>query len=405
VLRAGADVTAVREALQKHPDVERVDFKRLARADSIPNDPNYAQQWAPAITGLETAWDVPGRGRIRVAVIDTGVQMAHPEFAGRIVWEDGYADFDSGEAPTSGSSFDHGTHVAGIIAAARNNNVGVAGYSNDIDLMVLNCAEWDDDDNEWKISDADDAMDDAVAAGAQVINCSFGFNDDIEDEVEDAYDHSVLVVHSAGNSMQSIAGHWEVPSIATFTVSALMSSGTPATDVFDASYSNFGPGIDLAAPGTAIHSTVPGGYGNMQGTSMAAPQVSGAAALIMSMNPALIGDESATNLLIRMAADKGPAGYDNQYGWGALRLKREVLQACRDATTFVCGVSTAPGEGGNFDRPWRTIAAALNAVPNGSTLILNGGTDYAAVYRYPPITITKPCVLSVIPDRPAVIGE
>jgi hypothetical protein len=127
--------------------------------------------------------------------------------------------------------------------------------------------------------------------------------------------------------------------------------------------------------------------------------------LIMSMNPTLIGDESASNLLIRMATDKGPAGYDNQYGWGALRLKREVLQACRDASTFVCSVSTAPGEGGNFDRPWRTIAAALNSVPNGATLILNGGTDYAPVYRYPPMTITKPCVLSVIPDRPAVIGE
>src|SRR5690606_27269967 len=148
--------------------------------------PSYTQQWAPPITGLETAWDVPGRGRIRVAVIDTGIELAHPEFVGRIVFDEGYADFDDGNPPASGSGFDHGTHVAGIIGAARNNNQGVAGYSNDIDLMALNCAMWSSDGNEWRIGDADDAIDDAVANGAHIINCSFSFGDDLEDEVEGA---------------------------------------------------------------------------------------------------------------------------------------------------------------------------------------------------------------------------
>ena len=170
ILRAGADVALVREGLRGHPQVERVDFKEITTVDSIPNDPDYARQWAPAITGLESAWDVPGRGRIIVAVVDMGAQLAHPEFAGRIVWDDGFADFDTGEAPGVGKGFDHGTHVAGIIGAEINNATGVAGYSNDIDLMIMNCAIWDDDDNEWKVSDADEAIDEAVARGARIIN-------------------------------------------------------------------------------------------------------------------------------------------------------------------------------------------------------------------------------------------
>jgi subtilisin family serine protease len=402
VLIPGSDIAAVRTELQRHPDVERVDFKTVVRLDSVPNDTAYSQQWAPPIIGLESAWDVPGRGRIRVAVIDTGVQLAHPEFAGRVVFDDGYADFDEGDPPASGNKFDHGTHVAGIIAATRNNNQGVAGFSNDIDLMVLNCATWSD--GEWRLSNTDDAMDDAVANGAHIINCSFSLGPDLEDEVEAAYDASVLVVNAAGNDAGNISGSWESISIALLTVTATMSSGSPATDVFDASYSNFGPGVDIAAPGTAVWSTVPNGYGSMQGTSMATPQVSGAAALIMSMNPLLIGDESARHLLIRMAEDKGPPGYDQQYGFGVLRLRKSTLQACRDATAFVSSASTAP-EGGNYDWPWHSIPAALANVPDGATLILNGGVTDVPVYTYPPITITKPGKLSAIPDRPVRIGR
>lgn len=411
ILRPGADVIAVRAALQQHPDVERVDLKHLAELDSMPNDPQYTNQWAPAITGLETAWEVPGRGPVRVAVIDTGVRLSHPEFVGRVVFQNGYADFDTGDAPpAAGKDFDHGTHVAGIICATRNNDEGVAGYSNDITLMVLNCATWSDGSNKWLVGNADDAIDDAVANGASVINCSFGFSEGIEDEVEDAYDAGVLVVHSAGNDAKSIAGHWESGSIALLTISATKSDGiAPATDVFDSSYSNFGPGIDLAAPGTAIYSTVPGTvmpgtYDSFDGTSMAAPQVSGAAALMMTMNPnGMFNHLGVRHLLIRMAEDKGAPGYDDLYGFGVLRLKKSTYQACRDATAFVSSASVTAATGA-YDTPWRTLPDALNNVANGATLMLNGGTADVPVYNYPPITITKPCTLSAIPDRPVVIG-
>jgi hypothetical protein len=405
ILRPDADVVAVRAALQRHPQVERVDFKPISDLHSVPNDTSYGLQWAPPVIGLETAWDVPGRGHIRVAVIDTGVRLSHPEFAGRIVFDNGYADFGGGDAPASGAGFDHGTHVAGIVCATRNNGQGVAGYSNDIDLMVLNCATWDDGESKWKIGNADDAIDDAVANGARVINCSFEFGDSYETEVNSALSARVLVVHAAGNSTNSIAGLWESSSIALFTITATMPSGSPATDVFDASYSNFGPGVDLAAPGSQIYSTVPGGYVDKWGTSMAAPQVSGAAALLMSLNPDLMDDMAARHLLIRMAEDKGAPGYDQQYGWGVLRLRQATLQACRDATAFVSSVDILFDENGHYVSPWHSLPAALGNVPNGSVLVLNGGDVDAPTYHYPAITITNPCTLTAIPDRLVIIGR
>lgn len=409
ILQPGADALAVRAALQRHPDVARVDLKYIAMLDAIPNDPLYSQQWAPPITGLETAWDVPGRGRIRVAVIDTGVDLNHQEFAGRIVFHKGYAHFDDGNAPPSGDDADHGTHVAGIIAAERDDGYGVAGYSNDIDLMVLNCAAWRTELNQWVIVKSDDAMDDAVARGAHIINCSFEFSPGIEDEVEDAYDHGVLVVHAAGNAPPGgmpvdISGNWEAVSIALLTVTATRSDGaTPPADIYDGSYSNFGAGVDFAAPGTTILSTIPGGHGYKNGTSMAAPQVSGAAALIMSLNPSLMPAGATRHLLQRMALDRNPAGWDNRYGFGVLRLKKDVLQAVRDAGTFVSSASTA-AETGTYDNPWRSIPAAVNAVPDGAVLVLNGGTVTVPSFHYPPVTISKPCTLTAIPDRPVVIG-
>ncbi len=255
------------------------------------------------------------------------------------------------------------------------------------------------------ISDVVEAIDYAAEHGAAVINCSFGFGDSIQDEVDDAFAANVLVVHSAGNDSTSIAGRWESGSASLLTITALTTNGAPATDVFETNYSNFGPGVDLAAPGSAIWSTVPGGYAFMQGTSMAAPQVSGAAALLMSINPGLIEDHSARDLLIRMAQDKGPPGYDEQYGWGVLRLRRDILQVCRNADAFVSPVDNTGGDNGHYDEPWPSIPVALANVPNNATLVLNGGDTYTPVYRYPAITISKPCTLNAIPDRPVLIGQ
>jgi subtilisin family serine protease len=185
-----------------------------------------------------------------------------------------------------------------------------------------------------------------------------------------------------------------------------------AREVWDYTYSNFGPRIDLCAPGTSILSTVPTGgppgspiYGTMQGTSMAAPHVAGAAAQVISMNPNLIDDHSAKHLLFRMAADIGAEGKDILHGYGLLRLRREHLQVVRDADRFVGNTDFTGGDHGTYDQPYNDILTGIANIPDGGTLVLNAGDVSTTEFHYPAVTIAKRCVLKALPDSHVIIGQ
>ena len=429
VLKPGSDTLRVAAELKRRPDVETVSLNILEKTNALPTDTLYPQQWGMNRIGIPDGdWDVAPRGAVRVAIVDTGIDRQHPEFSGRIVFGAGYADDApaDGDAPTDmRSRFDHGTHVAGIAAATRNsiNNEGVAGVSNNIELMAMGCAVWSTTDGQYLIGNAADAMDDAVANGARVINCSFGSNladgrDDLDeaknDALNNAHDHNVLVVVAAGNDGLNTANHDWAQSTVPLIVSASMQAN-PATDqeIFDTSIpSSFGPRVDLCAPGAGIHSTVPTGlpgaaiYGTKGGTSMAAPHVAGIAGHLLSMNPARLADDSAKDVLIRMSQDAGPAGKDDQYGWGLLRVRRPYLEVLRSADAFVSGVPGTPSvPNGSYDAPWRNLPSALANIADGGVLVLNAGLIPASTYNYPALDIEKVCTLTALPDRPVVIGQ
>ena len=297
VLQPGTDTLAAAASLQQRPEVERVSLIILYETNALPNDTLYAAQWGMSQIGVPDGdWDtgIPGRGRIRVAVVDTGIDREHPDLAARIVFGAGHGSDSpaNGDAPTDRrNNFDHGTYVAGIVAAIRNNSTGVAGVSNNIDLMAMGCADWSSTAPAgYRVGNAADAIDNAVANGARVINCSFGVNrangradldGDLNDALNNARANNVLVVVSAGNAAMDTTNHdWSQSSV-PFIVSAAVQAN-PATnpEVFNTAFSNFGPRIDLCAPGTGIQSTLPSGgpagsalYGSKQGTSMAAPHV------------------------------------------------------------------------------------------------------------------------------------
>ena len=429
VLQPGTDTLQAATELRQRPEVERVSLIVLYEVQALPNDPLYAQLWGMSRIGVPDGdWDtgIPGRGRIRVAVVDSGIDRQHPDLAARIVFGAGY-NSDSpadGDAPADRrNNFDHGTHVAGIVAAIRNNSTGVAGVSNNIDLMAMGCATWSTTAPAgYRIGNTGDAMDDAVANGARVMNCSFGvdrangradLDGDKNDALNNARDNNVLVVVSAGNAAMDTTNHDWSQSAVPFIVSAAMRSN-PVTnpEVFNAVFSNFGPRIDLCAPGTGIQSTLPTGgpagtalYGSKDGTSMAAPHVAGAAGHVISMNPARLGDDAAKHLLVRMSQDAGPAGKDNQYGWGLLRLRRESLQVLRDADLFACSADFSFAPSGSYEEPIPFLSSAVTAVPNGGTIVLNGGDVGNSEFYYPAITITKPCVLKALPDKRVIIGQ
>lgn len=196
----------------------------------------------------------------------------------------------------------HGTHVSGIIAAARNNGVGIDGIADNVRIMAVKAVP----DGDERDKDVALAIRYAVDNGAQIINMSFGkpfspHKDWVDDAVKYAEQKGVLLIHAAGNDG---ANNDSVPNYpnpnyldggvaSNFITVGASSTGTLSDKV--ANFSNYGKHtVDLFAPGVQIYSTVPGGnkYGNASGTSMASPVVAGVAALVLSYYPEL----SATQL-------------------------------------------------------------------------------------------------------------
>jgi subtilisin family serine protease len=225
---------------------------------------------------------------------------APEDFRGEIV-KDNYNDFSDrfyGNNDVMANTPFHGTHVSGIIAAARNNGVGIDGIADNVKIMMVRAVP-DGDEHDKDIALA---IRYAADNGAKVINMSFGkgFSPQkewVDDAVKYAESKGVLLVHAAGNDAADVDTAWNFPTPvfkadgqrATnwITVGA---SGDPQLGGLVASFSNFGKNeVDVFAPGVQIYSSIPGGntYGEAQGTSMASPVVAGVAALILEYYPTL----------------------------------------------------------------------------------------------------------------------
>lgn len=414
VLREGVDAAEILDEFRQLPEVEWASLSLLYELAEVPNDPLYNLQWAPPRIHAEEAWDVtPATTAISIAIVDTGVDLQHPDLAGRITYGRSFTSTTSGgDAPRDGrTGADHGTHVAGIAAAIRDNRTGVAGVAQ-ANIMALACASWSLNSMRYALNNVENAMNDAVGQGANVINCSFSQPDTMGNAMKSALNnarsHNVLVVVAAGNSETDVTGiQWDQHP------APLIVSSTAPDDTLSSSFSNFGSAIDLAAPGGTddgyqtndIYSSVIGGYDYKAGTSMASPCVAGAAALVIGMNPALMEDDGTKHVLYRMAVDLTPPGKDDQFGRGRLNLSRSFLQSLRNADACVGyspGVST---QNGRYDTPYAGIGQAIASVRSGATLVLNGGLSEQAEYTYPPMTLATPITLTALPDKPVTIGR
>ena len=251
--------------------VEFAEPDATAEVQDVPNDPSFSLQWGLKKIDAMDAWTTDhGSAGVVVAVLDTGISLSHPDLASKIV---GTVNFSS--SSTADDVNGHGSHVAGIIAAATNNGVGVAGlgYNTDVlDVKVL------DDSGSGLYSNMINGITWAADHGADVINLSLGGtmpSSALESAVDYAWSKGAVVVAAAGNSASSAAFY---PAYYSNAIAVA------ATDDLDelAPFSNYGDWVDVSAPGISIYSTVPGGYQYMSGTSMAAPYVSGLAALLFA---------------------------------------------------------------------------------------------------------------------------
>jgi hypothetical protein len=348
------------EGLERLPGVayvERADRRR--RLAFTVTDPLAPRQWYLAQTRAFDAWpQFPALPHVRVAIIDSGIDAEHPEFVGRIA---DARSFVGGSARTDQQG--HGTFVAGIIGATLNNGQGIAGMGFPVELLIAKVVRGD---RSISLEAEAQAIHWAIERGARVINLSLGgVRDPLNPErdtyseleasaVAYAYRNGAVLVAAVGNADQAPARPWPWASYPSalphvIGVSALARDGSvPTFSDRDRIYN------DVAAPGQNILSTFPRAltalrpacvnqgysdcgsdeYRQAEGTSFAAPQVSAAAALLLSVRPDLTADQVMW-LLTRMAVDVNasngcrqcPAQRDALSGWGRLDVTAAVLQA------------------------------------------------------------------------------
>lgn len=340
-------------------------MKRLSLIDfsTTFNDPEVGKLWAfTEKNGLNVlgAYDsIPSHEakEVIVAVVDTGVDHNHEdlkdimwsnaiEIAGNGIDDDknGYIDDihgintlvrdTQGRATTNTmASHWHGTHVAGTIAATQNNGIGLAGVASNVKIMAIRTVP---DDSDELDSDIVEAYLYAAKMGAKIINCSFGksINEGgmvVRDTINTISKKGVLVVISAGNdssgpfSWHNIDIKPKYPA-AFDSANTLVIASTTSTGALS-SFSNVGIiGVDVASPGSNIYSTVPGNkYSMASGTSMAAPNASGVAAMVMGYYPNL--KLASVKKVLMQTVTKVPEFSDKMVSGGRLNLKEALSKA------------------------------------------------------------------------------
>lgn len=323
-------------------------------ASAIPTDPSYPQQWGLPAIGAPAAWDRTwGSAGVVVAVIDSGIDLSHPDLVGRIVaggWD--YVDDDA--VPQDGLG--HGTHVAGIVAATANNGVLGSGTAPGCGILPLRVLSSSGSGNTF---DLGEAIYDATDAGVDVINMSLGspeYDQYLSDAVAYAVAHDVVVVAAAGNCVPTRLSNVEYPARepGVIAVGAIQNT-TPYTI---ASFSQDGSGLDVVAPGVNIYSTYLNGTGAyMSGTSMATPFVSGVAALMRTVEPAATYTQ-VTTALAATATDLGAAGRDNTFGYGLVQAD-DAIDYIERAPFTTLTTDVAPAASG-----WYLTAPQITLTPD-----------------------------------------
>lgn len=311
-------------------DTEYIEANYQYHTLEAPNDPEYSKQWNFRNINLEKAWDETKGEGITVAVIDTGVSKV-PDLK-LTKFTKGYDFVNDKEEAIDDNG--HGTHVAGTIAQSTNNGYGVAGIAYQASIMPLKVLSGS---GGGTISDIAESIKFAADNGADVINMSLGgggASNMMEEAIKYAHNKGVTIIAAAGNEGRNAASYpARYPDV--ISVSATDATGDKA------SYSNFGAGVDISAPGGSetgkiIQNTVDPSNGEsvfvgFQGTSMAAPHVAGVAALVRATGveePAEVFD------VLKQSARKVQEDHLNHFGAGHLDAGAAVQLALKGKITF-----------------------------------------------------------------------
>lgn len=314
---------AAERALNSRGEVLRIDDDVVVEALGKPTPPPAAETlpWGVDRIDADLVWGVTTGDPIKVAVLDTGIDLTHPDLQANI--KGSYNTIN----PTKSANDDngHGTHVAGIIGAL-DNTIGIIGVGPQIDLYAVKVLSRS---GSGYLSDIIEGLDWAIQNGMQVVNMSLGTNSDVQ-----SFHDAVIRVNQAGIAQVAAAGNdggaVDYPAAYPEVIAVSATSNTDAI----ASWSSRGPEVDLTAPGVNIYSTYKGKiYKTLSGTSMAAPHIAGTVALLLSVQAKcdfnLDGKCSPTEVQQRLentAEDLGANGNDNLYGAGLVDAEKAVSQ-------------------------------------------------------------------------------
>ncbi|MFU8866496.1 S8 family serine peptidase [Natronococcus sp.] len=283
-------------------DIAYAEENATVEAFATPNDPRYGQQYAPQQVNCEGAWETTfGDSDVTISIVDQGIQYDHPNLEENVDgsvsnYGENFAGSGSDPYPVSEGE-DHGTHVGGIAAGGTDNGTGHAGIS---DCSMLSARALDDSGG-GSLSDIADAVQWSADQGAEIINMSLGgggYSSTMANACEYAQEQGSLLVAAAGNDF---GGSVSYPAAYDSVVAVSSLDETESLSNF----SNVGPEIELAAPGSNVLSTVNwDDYEEYSGTSMASPVVAGVAGLALSAHPGL-SNEGLRDHLRATAVDVG----------------------------------------------------------------------------------------------------
>jgi len=355
--RDHVDPLAWLEQWSKSPDVRYIQPNHQIKTAALSNDPHRAEQRYLDTIGANVAWDhVTGNTSITIAVIDTGVDLDHPDLAANLIT--GFNFIDRNKQPEDDNG--HGTNVAGIIAAVGNNRLGTSGVLWNAKIMPLKALDKSGFGNEDKLGEA---IRYAVDHDAKIVVMSLGlhrYSPYLQDIVRYAEANDVLLVAAAGNEGSDVKYPAAYP-----TVVAVGGIGTNGAIVHE---SNYGPEIDLVAPWEVYTTALDGKYQTNTGTSMAAPQVAAVAAMVLAKHPEW-KPAQVRNMLRQSAEDISLRGWDERTGYGILRADRAL---------------TSPYLADMFEPNNRRDTAAHVPIDNHMIAELSGGTDVDWYYVQPP---------------------
>jgi subtilisin family serine protease len=329
-------------------------------APYVPNDPEFPQQWNMTLAGIDRAWTITkGLRTLKVGIVDSGIDPTHPDLVDNIlplidIWKDVHGNdrFSFGGKAYNMDGKDgngHGTHVAGILAASIDNKLGVAGTAGAVKIQPIKATDYEGNTDALTLYRS---IKRAIDEGCKVINVSIGGDgsgdpdlESLRTTVEFAYQNNVLIVAATGNeSSRSRRMIQNVTLPAAYPGAIAVAAVTQFNKV--AEYSNGGSQVAVAAPGGGgltsegrkIRSTLPtyttylslssrlsGPYGDLSGTSMACPHVTGLAALLLSQEPNLTPSQVCRRISLT-CDDVGVAGWDQDTGFGRINAYRALTE-------------------------------------------------------------------------------